>query len=449
VIRRQDGMTLVEILVTILVLSIGTLATLGSFTAFSAAARDSQVRAVLVSVGQQQIEALRPVAYAQLALTGPPPAQAAVEAARTSPASGEPLVSGGVVDPGPDSFTYQGISGRIYRYVTWRAQACPAVTAKVQTQLATDLGSTSAAVAAALPDLCPGTTHTKRLTVVVVPVVAGKAGVPVRLSTIATDPAAALPVTATAGLQLQPVVQAVAGGAGAPVPTVTQQAFQLTDTRCDASVRATPADHATHSSALASAACTTGVSGRPDLMTLAPIPGAAGDPVRDFSTDVTRTAAGGLAMTRDDRAGSCTAASALDYTAAESAQRRYSLHSWATPPAAALFQTPASGGRAVVSLWTRTADGGSHPGRLCVVLRRMSTGAVLGYADFALTRWPTEATELSLGFDLGGATLAAGERLLVSLRVPKDSGADLDLLYDHAAYQSRVTLTTTTGKEFQ
>jgi prepilin-type N-terminal cleavage/methylation domain-containing protein len=447
--RRQDGMTLIEVLVTILVVSVGTLATLGSFTEFSQAARKSQQRAVLVSLAQQQLEALRPTPYAQLGLASAPTAAAAVEAPRTGPSADEPLATGGVVRPGGDAFDVQGVKGRIYRYVTWRDQACPAVTTAVQTQLANDLGSTSASISASLPDLCPGTSRTKRLTVAVVPVTGGKAGSPVRLSTVAADPAAATPVLATAGLKLQPLVQAAVGGASAPVPTTVQQAFQLTDTRCDASVRATPADHATHNSAQGGATCSSGATGRPDLMTQAAIPGAATDAVPDFSTDVTRAAPGGLALVRDDRAGSCTDPAAMDYTSGDAATRRYSVHSWATAASTAAFETPASGGRGVLSLWTSTADRAAHPGRVCIVVRRMSTGAVLGAADFTLGHWPTEPTELSMGFDLAHVAMPAGERLLVTLRVPKDSGADLDLLYDHAAHQSRLTVTTAVGKEFK
>ncbi len=42
------------------------------------------------------------------------------------------------------------------------------------------------------------------------------------------------------------------------------------------------------------------------------------------------------------------------------------------------METPDSGGRASLTLWSSTADGAQGPGRLCVTLRRASNGAVLG-----------------------------------------------------------------------
>jgi hypothetical protein len=152
---------------------------------------------------------------------------------------------------------------------------------------------------------------------------------------------------------------------------------------------------------------------------------------------------------RDDRAGNCTDATSTTYSSAEATTRRYSVHTWATPASTAAFHTASTGGRGVLSIWTRTADTGVHPGRLCVVVRQMSTGTVLGSADFSLTRWPTDPSELAIAFDLQSASLPVGERLLVTLRTPKDSGADIQLLYDHPAYQSRLTLTTDVGKEFK
>jgi hypothetical protein len=183
-------------------------------------------------------------------------------------------------------------------------------------------------------------------------------------------------------------------------------------------------------------------------MGLAGIPGSASDPVRDFSTDLTRPAAGGLVVMRDDRAGSCTAAGSVGYTSSEGSIRKRSLHTWATAPAASSFEIPATGARGTVTLWTATATGTEGPARLCVVVRRSSTGAVVGFTDYSLPQWPSEPTQLTMAFDLAGATLAAGERLLLTVRVPSDSGRDLQLLYGQPARASNLTVTTTAGKEF-
>jgi hypothetical protein len=199
----------------------------------------------------------------------------------------------------------------------------------------------------------------------------------------------------------------------------------------------------------AGSACASGSAGRPDLMSTAPIAGAPADPVHDQSTDVTRNAAGGRVLMRDDRAGGCADPGTVDYAPSEADVRKYAAHSWATPATTVPSETATTGGRAVVSLWTQSADQAAHPGRLCVVLRRQSTGAVLGQADFDLMNWPSAPTQLSIAFDLAHATLPAGERLLLSLRVPSDSGADVGVLFDHPSYQSRLTITSAIGKELK
>jgi hypothetical protein len=288
------------------------------------------------------------------------------------------------------------------------------------------------------------------VTVAVVPERGGPRGdAPLRLATVVTDPAAAMPAALQfTGLKLQQVLQAVTNPP-APAPAVTEQTLQLTDTRCDRPAREAATDHAVRETALAGASCAAGAAGRPSLMTAAAIPGSAGDPVRDFATDVRRAAAGGSILMRDDRSGACTDESALEYTPGEASRRRYSLHAWATAPAAAPFETAASGGRAVVSLWTRTATGTPAPARLCVALRRMSDMRVIAHSDYRLTSWPAEATQLTFAFDLDRTRAPAGERLQLVLRVPSDSGADLQLLYDHPAHQSYLTLTTVPGRELR
>lgn len=439
-------MTLIEVSITILVICTGTLATLGAYVHFSGATNRARERAVLISVAQREMELLRPLTFTKLALSKAPVPLAATEAPLSGDAASEPVVTGGVVDPGGQEFTYRGARMRVYRYVTRRALNCGTLTTKVSGQLTTRFGVDASA---SVPNLCSaaGVSFTKRLTIVAVPIDDdGATARGVRLTTIVQDPTTVTPAAVnSAGLALKRATAAVAGTPTPSAPPVTQT-LALTDTRCSETSRSAPSTHATRDTAQAGWTC--GVSGAaPTLMTLSSALGATVDPIRDFSTDVTRAAQGGLAMLRDDRAGCGTSSDNFVYTNAEAATRRFSIHQWATrPPASGTLETPDSGGRASATLWLSTADGETHPGRVCITLRRSSTGAVIGSTDLALASFPQEATELTAAFDIVHVTLSAGEYLVLTVRVPGDSGTDVRLLYDHAKYPSTLAVTLKSGK---
>lgn len=449
-LRHESGLSLLEVLVTMLVVTTGCLATLGTMSQFSRAASTAQTRAALISVAQRELELLRPVDYAHLGLTVAPPVTAATDAPLPAPAAGETLVvgGGGVVAPGADAFAVNGVRGRIYRWVTLRRQPCPAVNARVATELGGALG---ADVSAVIGDLCPGTANSKRIVIAVVPTDATGhvTQLAVRVSSIVTDPTAALPAAAGyAGLKLQPVVAGATAPATTAATPMTTQELKLYDSRCDSAVPAAATSHATRDTSRAGALCGP-AAGAPDLMGPAAVPGTAADKLRDYSTDLTRPAAGGLVLMRDDRAGACTDPGAIAYSAAEADVRKRSLHTWATAAATAAAEIPPAGARGTLTLWTATAIGLERPARLCVVLRRSGDGSVIGSADYSLPAWPSQPTQLTVAFALSGAALAAGERLLLSVRVPADSGADLQLLYGHPSLASGMTVTTTLGKELR
>ena len=450
----EAGITLIEILVTILVVTVGTLITLASFSDFSAAARTAQHQAVLISVAQREMEQLRPVPYDKLAL--PPGTTVSAAAPLTGPAASETLVtastaSAAFVAPGPDlAYAVQGMQVRIYRYVTWRQQTCANLTTSVQTQVSTQLAQSQTQVSAAIPNLCPGSQHTKRLTVIVQALRGTQVEKSVHLSTVVADPSSALPAAANyAGLKVSQTVATVAPTATPSASaSMTTQTLNLYDTRCDQTSRQPTADHNVRDTSQNGAICPSGGS-RPDLMGLTAIPGAASATLNDYAKDITRAAAGGLVLMRDDRAGACTGTGMTSYTNQEASTRMRSLHTWATNQSTAAFETPTSGGRASLTLWTSTASKLDRSGRLCAVLWRPATGEVLGSADFSLNTWPSSPTQLSIAFDVARAQLATGERLELTLRVPADSGADIQVLYDHPSYQSNLSFTTVAGKEFK
>ena len=104
-----------------------------------------------------------------------------------------------------------------------------------------------------------------------------------------------------------------------------------------------------------------------------------------------------------------------------------------------------TGGRATLTFWTRTATAQTGSGRLCVAVLRESTGQVLATADYTMPTWPSAVTQLAVSMDLAHITLAAGERMILAVRVPSDSGSDLQLLYDHPLYQSNLSLAMKQG----
>lgn len=142
---REAGFTIVEVLVAIVILVIGALATFGLLTNAIRNTQRAKGTQVALDRAQQEIEALRGFPYQQLALTPPAPVAetnplspnyrvlgvtfALVREPRSSYATmvvnggglyGGGVIEGGVVNPGPEPFSSGDVSGKIYRYVVWR-----------------------------------------------------------------------------------------------------------------------------------------------------------------------------------------------------------------------------------------------------------------------------------------------------------------------------------------
>jgi prepilin-type N-terminal cleavage/methylation domain-containing protein len=176
-IRRQNlngeqGFTLIEMLVAMFVLAIGIVATMNVFTSSKAISVVAQRYEVAVHQAQREIERMRSLPYDQLGLTTQPAVSdrltadpskvgyfngtnfTAKSAAGAQPAVTEQLIlpasnPTGTVDPTPTPFTLAGggVSGKVYRYVTWRPEDC--------------------GVDGAGQQLCPGNQDTKRILVAV------------------------------------------------------------------------------------------------------------------------------------------------------------------------------------------------------------------------------------------------------------------------------------------
>jgi len=438
-LRNESGFTLIEVLIAALVMSVGVAATMRVFGASGRTTLRAQAQQVAVQQAQGELERIATVPYPELALTASAPSSSdphnpgyRVSGTSFTVRAGlsEPLVTTpgqgatASVEPGPEAFAVgtggATITGKIYRYVSWRDEDCPL-------------------------SLCEGGENTKRVTVATTIDVTSTADArpPVWVSTIVADPATAPP-----GSQAPP-----SGGPGGGDP-ITAQSFYLYDTPCEhASRQPQSGSHATRDTASTGAAAEDNSScgnpdpeRQPDLMGSSAPPGDPNTPVYEYSSDLTGDYLGGLATL--DAGSSC----AQSYPAADAANpagpSKWSVHAWST---AALPQAFHLDGQVTISLFTATVGGASGTGRLCATLldRDMSNGVpsdqMLGAAVYDLASWPTTLRRVTFSFQLAQAEdLGAGHRLVLALHVHGDTTGALSFLYDHPLYPSLLEVATST-----
>jgi prepilin-type N-terminal cleavage/methylation domain-containing protein len=438
-IHGEHGFTMIEVLAACALISIGVAATLKIFGASGRSTLRSQRTEVAVQQAQAELDRLRTVPYAQLALTALPSPSSdpkdpgrRVEGTslRIRPDLTETFVvtpSAGAlaqVDPAPSDFAVglggATIIGHIYRYVTWRNESCPFA-------------------------LCDGTENTKRLTVAASldPESTGERRMPLWFSTVVADPDAAPP-----GAQAPP-----GGGPGSGDP-VTAESFFLYDTPCGQSSRQAPSSsHATHNtgsvgaSAAEDSTCENPSSPmQPDLMGGTSPPGDRNTPLFQYSSDLSGGFDGGLTMMH--RGTSCASSYApADATNAQ-AVGKWAVHSWSTQPFAQPFTL---GGLVTMSLFTTTVGAVPAAGRLCATLidRQTADGVptdrVLGTGIYDLSAWPTDVRRLTFSFRLAQEEIVpATHRLMLALHLRGESGADVSVLYDHPLYPSLLEVATST-----
>jgi prepilin-type N-terminal cleavage/methylation domain-containing protein len=449
-ITEERGFTLVELLIAMALTALGVAATLSVFGASGRTTLISQNTEVGAQQAQAELDRLSKLKYGELALTSAPTSS-------TDPKNPNYRVSGtnftvrtglteelittadtgftAKVDPGPTNFSVgqnaSTITGKIYRYVSWRDENCPA-------------------------NVCDGTQNTKRVTVAVTldPLPNTVQRAPLWFSTVIADPSAApAGYTGTAG-----------GGSSGGTTSSSAQIFYLYDQPCDDedwddfSYVAPSGSHVTSSTAQTgpsssnNSTCDNSALNNtrriePDLMGTVPPPGNTSTPIYEYSSDLAGNYLGGLAMMR--KGNTCQRSYSTSFANDATASiNKWAVHAWTTPEFEEDFHLS---GRATVSIWTQTLGGLSGRGFLCATLVERSvsgsspTDTVVGSTSYDVSAWPATPRRLSFTFTISPQVdIDADNHLVLVLHLRGESAQDIALLYDHPSYQSLLEVETTT-----
>jgi type II secretory pathway pseudopilin PulG len=457
--KQESGMTIVEVLVAALILTIAVMATFGVLSAATKNTERAKATQVALDRAQQEVEKLRTLTNEELALTTTPGsstsdlspgyrvnASNATYALNRSPRGsyqpmvintvtslyGGGVVKGGVVNPGPISFSSGSVHGWVYRYVVWRNdEKCPEAS-------------------------CPGTQDYKQIVVAV------------KLKTPVSQPGERGYVEVQSNFvdpQDSPEKDPVPGANG----VVTAQQFFLSDTTCSSSSETArediTGDHLLHNTM---GKCSEGLQngttlGAPDTLLLGgppdPAPEDESDPLRydysnDFYLEPTPDTDKGVQIRLGDTSG-------CFYTPTGTTNPQAQVHRWVTDPMAAEFKLS---GKVTLKFFTRTLNDVPYKGGICVylfvrdkgettdtMLADQSTGASYWkYSPGGTGYWPREKwTEVGVPMTLSSSSLAAvpkEARLGLAITVdPAKTDADaIPIMYDHPNEPSRLEVETTT-----
>jgi type II secretory pathway pseudopilin PulG len=460
-VAREDGITIVEVLVAALVLVIGGFATFGVLRAATLNTQRAKASQVALDRAQQEMEKLRSLSNKELALTATPSSTADVlnpnhrvsnaefALLREPPSEykrmvvnggelyGGGVVEGGTVNPGPTSFSSGDVKGTIYRYVVWHDDPnCPVAR-------------------------CPGKQDYKQI------IVAVKLDTPpnqtaergyVEVQSAFIDP------------KDTPLNDPLPGAEG----VVTAQQFFLSDTACAASGTTARAeisgDHTLHNTlgTCASGPQTGSTLGAPDALLIGAPPDPAPEdennpPVYDYSSDYpsppSPETAKGIQLRRDDTAG-------CHYVPTGKTAPQWQAHRWVTDKMSASFTLS---GKVTLDFFTRTLSDLPYTATLCAYLfDRGETGSPPTATDTMLKDkgsafpywsytpsagggiwWHGKWEEVRLTMEFTGPIkIPAGDRLGVALTVDGKSGGEaIDILYDHPKYRTRIEVDTPTPLE--
>ncbi len=417
--RREDGATIIEALMALLVLVLGVIGTFTTFDGVQRLGMLGEKKQSATRYVQSEIEQARNLGWANLKMSATPPAASDTRGvvsgstyappngvAQTMVVSPTPLscTNTTCVNPGPETWTYGGASGSVYRYVTKSqdtlcGSACPAGgTDHLRVTIAVTINGPNAPKAAIVT------------------------------STVVIDPAAA-PSNATQNSN------PVSSTGGASIGGATGTTYYFTDTPTGQTYAAPEAAHATRD--------TVGATGVPDqLRTDAPAYPVSGSPTAvSYSTDVPPRSDGGLGVSSSSSCNGTTVTTS---------------HRWATPkinPSAAVTAT----GNAALSMPTSLLDADAvtgSSGRLCIRVYDVNlnssdqvvSSTLLGSFSYQLAAWPESTELISFPFRYlpAGTTvsIAAGRRLMVELASDSANSQGLALVLDHPNFPASVQLET-------
>jgi hypothetical protein len=455
---QESGMTVVEVVVAGMILVVGSLGVLGMVdTATRNTFRAEQSQAVS-NVLQREMEKIREMPYDEVGLTALPVAEAgennpnsrvvgtSFRTVRDGSGEGKPMISGGALASGPESFEVEDVKGMIYRYVVW--DNCPG------------------------NETCVDGEFLKRA-IVAVKLDATAAGGERRYQEIQSqimDPEA------------EPTENPGPAPGGA---AVSSWWLWLTDTTCERPEPQTPlersavgaaygqplGDHPTHNTR---GECTNGLQtgnqpGAPDLLwpeapNLIEEENAEKEsesPVYDYATDVEPK----VEPDRDKGlqiklGGECGAMPATEVRSQpDGAETMFQqLHKWVTPPVDT--KDLALTGEGTLNLWTQSIEHGVYPVTICVWLFVRQAGAdtalpwtfeSLPYTTYSKSIWPSSGwTEIIVPFDFqapqGGPEIPVAEGARIGLALSVKAGENtsgIQILYDEPSFDSRLSLNTT------
>lgn len=455
---KEAGFTIVEVIVAALVLVMGSLATFGLLGAATKNTERAKATQVALNRAQEEIEALRSLSNNQLAMTAAaphstdplypdyrvsngkfaltrePPGNYATMVVNGGSLYGGGNVKGGIVNPGPVSFTSGDVSGKIYRYVLWRNDAACGAS-------------------------CPSEQDFKQIVVAV------------KLDTPGNQPGERGYVEVQSDF-VDPTDSSANDPKPGPGGVVTAQQFFLSDTACAASPptirQEITGDHLLHNTlgACANGLKTGSEQGAPDALLLGAPPDPAPEdpnnpPFYDYASDYylnpNPDTDKGLQIRPDDTEG-------CHYKPVGTTTPQSQVHRWVTDPMAANFLLS---GSVTLEFYTRTLNYAEHTGTLCVYLyKRHEAGEPPVATDTLLTNtagntaywtytpqgnanWPRTAwtkVRLTMTFNNAPYTIPAGDRLGVALSLErKNTPADaIAFLFDHPNFPSRIEVDTTT-----
>jgi hypothetical protein len=464
-LRRDDGLTVVEVMVAAMIMIVGGLAVLQLVDAAAHNNYRGEQSQVASNRLQEEIELVKRLPYKQIALTGLPTdtsdptdprwrTQGTNFAVTKQGGSPQPLVyngsalygggsvSEGVLDPTPIPFASGDVSGNIYRFVVWENDETCA------------------------ESQCPGQQDLKRVIVALRlntnP--AGGARPYQEIQSQIVDPQAEPVDNST------PLPDIDGDGEPDPLPDPNEKPWLtfLTDTPCNHTNRQPiTGDHLTHNTRGAcSAGLQTGNSpGAPDLMFTETPPLDPESPIHDYATDVEPSLNPdqdkGLQLLPQSSAGCPSdALGALGLPDLE-ADRFQQIHRWLLPPIPTGYDVELDGD-GTFSLWSQTVNGVPYGGRICIWLFKRQVNVLgqttdtafanldqggTGYFTYSRSPWPTTWTELTIPLNFPTDTnLLAGDSLGLAIAIDPSGTGDgtqgLQFMYDEPSFDTRLELKT-------